>query len=126
MTVKRGEIYRVQFDPVKGSEQGGLCPAVVVQNDGSNDARAATVVVPMVRTVPPWPCPFAVIVEPKESGLSERSVIHCGQIATIQHSGYGSRLRPARGEPEVRAIGQLSAQKMAEVEAALRFHLALC
>lgn len=125
MTVKRGEIYWVQFDPVKGSEQGGLCPAVVIQNDDANDARTATVVVPMVRTVPPWPCPFAVMVEPKESGLGERSVIHCGQIATIQQSGYGSRLRPSRGEAEVRAIGQLSTRKMAEVEAALRFHLAL-
>ncbi|TEU15256.1 MAG: type II toxin-antitoxin system PemK/MazF family toxin, partial [Anaerolineales bacterium] len=31
MVVKRGEIYWVEFDPVKGSEQGGLRPALIVQ-----------------------------------------------------------------------------------------------
>ena len=33
MTVWRGEFYWVEFEPVKGSEQGGLRPALVVQND---------------------------------------------------------------------------------------------
>jgi mRNA interferase MazF len=36
MTVHRGENYWVEFDPVKGSEQGGLRPALVVQNDVGN------------------------------------------------------------------------------------------
>jgi mRNA interferase MazF len=36
MTVKRGEIYWVELDPVKGSEQGGLRPALIVQQDVGN------------------------------------------------------------------------------------------
>jgi mRNA interferase MazF len=36
MMVRRGEIYWVEFDPVKGSEQSGLRPALVVQQDVGN------------------------------------------------------------------------------------------
>jgi mRNA interferase MazF len=125
MPIKRGEIYWVEFDPVKGSEQGGLRPAIVVQNDVGNRFSPTTVVAALTRTIPPRPYPFVVIAEPAESGLPERSVVNCSQIATIQHSGPASRLRPPRGESEVRAIGQLSEGKLAEVDEALRFNLAL-
>ena len=60
MTVKRGEIYRVEFDPVKGSEQGGLHPALVVHNDVVNRYSPTTIVVAITRTIPlglaclPW------------------------------------------------------------------------
>ena len=53
MPAKRGEIYWVEFDPVKGSEQGGLRPALVVQNDVGNRHSPTTVVVAVTRTVPP-------------------------------------------------------------------------
>ena len=125
MPVERGEIYWVEFDPIKGSEQGGLRPALIVQNDVGNRYSPTTVVVAITRTIPPRPYPFVVIVEPAESGLSERCVVNCSQIATIQQSGSASRLRPPRGESDVRAIGRLTGGKLAEVDAALRFNLAL-
>ena len=125
MTVKRGEIYWVEFDPVKGSEQGGLRPALVVQNDVGNRFSPTTVVAAITRTIPPRPYPFVVIVEPADSGLPERSVVNCSQLATIQQSGPASRLRPPLGESDVRAIGQLGGDKLGEVDAALRFSLAL-
>jgi mRNA interferase MazF len=125
MTVRRGEIYWVEFDPVKGSEQGGLRPALVVQNDVGNRFSPTTVVAAITRTIPPRPYPFVVIIEPDESGLPERSAVNCSQLATIQQSGSASRLRPPRGESDVRAIGQLGGEKLAEVDAALRFNLAL-
>jgi mRNA interferase MazF len=125
MTVKRGEIYWVEFDPVKESEQGGVRPALVVQNDVGNRFSPTTVVAAMTRTIPPRPYPFVVIVEPADSGLSQRSVVNCSQLATIQQVGPASRLRSPRGESDVRAIGRLSGEKLAEVDAALRFHLAL-
>jgi mRNA interferase MazF len=125
MTVRRGEIYWVEFDPVKGNEQGGLRPALVVQNDVGNRFSPTTIVAAVTRTIPPRQYPFVVIVEPDESGLSARSVVNCSQLATIQQSGPASHLRPPRGESEVRAIGQLSGEKLTEVDAALRFNLAL-
>lgn len=125
MPVRRGEIYWVELSPVKGSEQGGLRPALVVQQDLGNEHSPTTVVAAMTHTLPPRPYPFVVIVQPSESGLSTAGVVNCAQLATIQQSGPSSRLRPPRGERDARPIGQLSAAKMAEVDAALRYNLGL-
>jgi len=125
MAVMRGEIYWVEFDPVKGSEQGGLRPALVVQNDIGNRTSPTTVVVAITRTIPLQPYPFIVIVEPEESGLPVRSTINCSQMATIQQIGSASRLRAPRGETTVRPVGRLSGAKMAEVDAALKFNLGM-
>ena len=125
MPVKRGEIYWVAFDPVKGSEQGGLRPALVVQNDVGNRYSPTTVVVAITRTMPPRPYPFVVAFDPAESGLPEPSVVNCSQIATIQQTGSASRLRPPRGESAVRPIGRLNEEKMSQVDEALKFSLAL-
>ena len=43
---RRGDIYLVNFDPVIGSEQGGLRPALILQNDVGNYFSSTTVVVP--------------------------------------------------------------------------------
>ncbi len=125
MTVKRGEIYWVDFEPVKGSEQGGLRPALVVQNDIGNRYGRTTVVVAITRTIPPQSYPFIVVIEAADSGLPVRSVVNCTQFMTIQQVGPQSRLRPPRGEQEVRPIGQLNAFKMSQIDQALRFNLAL-
>ena len=125
MTVKRGEIYWVEFDPVKGSEQGGIRPALVVQNDVGNRFSPTTVVVAITRTLPPRLYPFTVIIEPDDSGLPDRSTVNCAQLATIRQSGPSSRLRAGREQATPQPIGHLSSEKMVEVEAALRFNLDL-
>jgi len=125
MTVRRGEIYWVEFDPVKGSEQGGRRPALILQNDVGNLHSPTTVVAAITRTAPPKPYPFVVVLEPQESGLKQVSVVNCSQLATIHQAGERSRIRPPAGETEVRPVGRLGAQKMAEIDAALRYNLAL-
>jgi len=125
MPVRRGEIYWVEFDPVKGSEQGGLRPALVVQNDTGNVHSPTTVMVAITRTLPPQPYPFVVVVEPEQSGLPERSAVNCAQIATVQQIGPACRLRPPRGETQVRPLGRLDASTMVEVDKALKYNLAL-
>jgi len=125
MAVKRGEIYWAEFNPVKGSEQGGLRPALVVQNDTGNRHSATTVVVAITRTLPSRPYPFVVVLDPGEGGLSKQSAVNCGQIATIHQAGPDSRLRPPFGESAVRPIGRLSPERMTQVDEALRYNLAL-
>jgi mRNA interferase MazF len=125
MPARRGEIYWVEFDPVKGSEQGGLRPALIVQNDVGNRHSTTTVVAAITRTLPPQPYPFVVVIEQQQSGLAERSAINCAQLATIQQTGPEARLRPPRGELVVRSIGRLGPTKMAEVDEALKYNLAL-
>jgi len=125
MTIARGEIYWVEFDPVKGSEQGGLRPALVIQNDVGNRHSPTTVVAAITRTIPPKPYPFVVIIEPEDSGLPERSVVNCSQVATIQSSRTASRFRPPPGESILRPIGRLGEATMDRVAAALRYNLGI-
>lgn len=125
MAIKRGEIYWVEFDPVKGSEQGSLRPALVIQNNVGNQHSPATVIVAITRTLPPKPYPFVVVIEPAESGLPAQSAVNCAQMATLQQSGSASRLRPLPGETAVRPIGQLSPTKMREIDAALKYNLGI-
>jgi len=123
MNIARGEIYWVEFDPVKGSEQGGLRPALIIQNDVGNRFSPTTVVAAITRTVPPKTYPFVVIIEPEESGLPERSVVNCSQVATIQSSGAASRLVPPLGESNLRPVGTLGEATMDRVGAAIRYNL---
>ncbi|MHB1355386.1 MAG: type II toxin-antitoxin system PemK/MazF family toxin [Anaerolineae bacterium] len=123
MSVKRGEIYWVEFNPDKGSEQDGLRPALVVQNDVGNRNSPTTIVAAITRTLPPQAYPFVVVLEPHECGLAAVSVVNCAQITTIQQAGPASRLRPPRGEDVVRPIGQVTEEKLAAVDAALRYSL---
>jgi mRNA interferase MazF len=125
MTVPRGEIYWVELDPVKGSEQGGLRPALVVQNDTGNRYSPTTVVAAITRTLPPRPYPFVVEVEPEESGLRERSAVNCAQVATIQQAGDRSRLRPPPRRTDIEPIGRLGRDIMQRIDAALRYNLGL-
>jgi mRNA interferase MazF len=123
MSVRRGEIYWVEFSPVKGSEQGGLRPALVIQNDVGNRYSPTTIVAAITRTLPPRLYPFVVVLSPQESGLPETSAVNCAQIATIQQSGPGARLRPAPGQDAVLPVGRLAEAKLAEVDEALRYSL---
>jgi mRNA interferase MazF len=125
MSVKRGEIYWVEFSPVKGSEQGGLRPALVVQNDTGNRYSSTTIVAAITRSLPAQPYPFVVVLTPAETGLPETSAVNCAQLATIQQSGSDARLRPPRGELTVRPIGQVSAACMADIDRALRYSLGI-
>ena len=124
-TIRRGEIYWVEFDPVKGSEQAGLRPALVVQQDVGNRYSPTTVVAAITRRLPPKPYPFVVVLEASDSALGQRCAINCAQLATIQQSGSQSRLCPPRGEQQVRPIAKLDSAKMVSVDAALRFNLGL-
>ena len=90
-----------------------------------NQYSPTTVVAAISRTVPPRSYPFVVVLEPSDSGLPERSAVNCAQLATIHQQGPDSRLRPSRGQRELRPIGQLSLTRMAEVDAALKYNLAL-
>jgi len=121
--MQRGEIYWVNFEPRKGSEQGGIRPAVVIQNDIGNRFSPTTIVAIITRTQKPYP--FVVEVDPGESGLPERSAINCSQLRTISTDPADHRILPPRGEITVRPIGQLSATKLAEVDRALHHSLGL-
>jgi len=97
---------------VRGSEQGGLRPGLVIQNDVGNQFSQTTIVAGLTRTASRG-YPHQVSVSADESGLRERSTVMLNQILTVDVS----RLR--------QLIGRLSPQAMIAVDAAIHRSLGL-
>ena len=76
MALKRGEIFFAELNPVQGSEQGGVRPVLVVQNDVGN-------VLPITSKLEKAKLPTHVALNRKESGLARDSVVLAEQIRTI-------------------------------------------
>lgn len=110
--IKRGEIYLVDWSPGRGSEQTGLRPALVLQNDTGN-RYSTTTIVAAVTTAPGKTYPFQVHLDPEECGLEKPGTVLLEQILTVDKR----RL--------VKKIGQISQEKLYEVEKAVHNSLGL-
>ena len=108
---KRGEIWLVNWNPARGSEQKGIRPALIVQNDIGNEKSPTTIVAAISSTVKLFP--MNVKIEPHESGVNLPSIVKTSQILTIDKNRLEKKL------------GQLSKKKMEEVNAALMLSLGL-
>lgn len=83
MTLKRGDIFFAELNPVQGSEQGGVRPVLVVQNDVGNNYSPTTIVLPITSRMCKAKLPTHVALSRRESGLSRDSVVLAEQIRTI-------------------------------------------
>lgn len=108
----RGEVWYADFDPVRGHEQAGHRPALVVSADIFNAGPARLVVVLPMTSVDRG-IPLHVAVEPPEGGVRERSLIKCEDIRSIDQRRLDRRL------------GAVSAETMAAVDERLRALLEL-
>ncbi len=102
----RGQIYWVNWNPGRGSEQAGTRPALVIQNDTGNQL-SPNVIVASITTAPNKPYPFLVLFTAKESGLAEDGAVDLGSIMTVSKKRLGEK------------CGQLSTAKMAAVDNAI-------
>ena len=108
---KRGEIWLVNWNPARGSEQTGKRPALIIQNDIGNEKSSTTIVAAISSSVNLFP--MNVKIEPHESGLNFISIIKTSQILTIDKNRLEKRL------------GQLDRIRMQEVNAAVKLSLDL-
>jgi mRNA interferase MazF len=108
--MRRGDVVRVNLDPVVGSEVGKTRPAVVLQNELANRSSATVTVVPLSSSIDRV-FPFQVLIPAGEGGLERNSKALCEQIRTV------SRRRV------LDTIGQLSSERLEEIHAALDRHL---
>jgi mRNA interferase MazF len=104
--IKRGEIYWVNWNPARGSEQSGLRPALVIQNDTGNRYSPTTIVATLT-TAMVEPYPFTVKVMAKESGLPKDSTVNLAVIMTIDKTRLTEK------------CGELSEARMKEVDGAI-------
>ncbi|MDW7650749.1 MAG: type II toxin-antitoxin system PemK/MazF family toxin [Bacillota bacterium] len=81
--VKRGYIFFADLSPVVGSEQGGVRPVLVIQNDVGNRYSPTVIIAAITSQIEKAKLPTHVEVEAKEYGLEKDSVILLEQIRTI-------------------------------------------
>ena len=109
--VKRGELYYADLSPVVGSEQGGIRPVLVVQNDIGNKYSPTIIAAAITSKLNKAKLPTHIELSSKEYGLEKDSVVLLEQIRTIDKS----RLKEK--------IGELSSTKMSQVNRAMLISL---
>ena len=95
-TVKRGEIYYADLSPVVGSEQGGIRPVLIIQNDVGNRYSPTVIAAAITSRRDKAKLPTHIALSAKGCGLTKDSVILLEQIRTIDKR----RLREKLGHME--------------------------
>jgi len=90
--IKRGEIYFAQLNPVVGSEQGGIRPVLVVQNDIGNQYSPTTIVLAITSQINKAKLPTHVELRADTYGMERDSVILAEQIRTIDKTRLKQRI----------------------------------
>ena len=83
MTVKRGDIYYADLSPVVGSEQGGIRPVLIVQNDVGNKFSPTVIAAAITSKMSKTHLPTHIDIYADKVGLQKDSVILLEQIRTI-------------------------------------------
>ncbi|HVU62107.1 MAG TPA: type II toxin-antitoxin system PemK/MazF family toxin [Mycobacteriales bacterium] len=115
--MNRGEVRWVDFEPARGEEANNRRPAIVVSNDGANEAatrlgRGVIVVVPVTSSIGNV-YDFQVLLSADATGLDRDSKAQAEQVRAVAVQRVGAR------------VGRLAADAMADIDEALRLHLAL-
>ncbi|MBQ3550528.1 MAG: type II toxin-antitoxin system PemK/MazF family toxin [Clostridia bacterium] len=83
MTVKRGDIYYADLSPVVGSEQGGIRPVLIVQNDVGNKFSPTVIAAAITSQRDKTNLPTHIKVDADGCGLSKDSIVLLEQVRTI-------------------------------------------
>lgn len=107
-SLKAGEIVWADFDPVRGTEQGGVRPAIVLTSKEFHEISTKAIVCPITRNPGPWPTKVGLPASMKTKGF-----VLADQIRTLHRSERGFRFiesAPAELLDQVRQIiGELLA-----------------
>ena len=113
MIVKRGDIYYADLSPVVGSEQGGIRPVLIIQNDVGNKYSPTVIAAAITSRINKAKMPTHIELSAQDYGLSKDSVILTEQIRTLDKK----RLREK--------IGKLDKELMIKVDEALSISFGL-
>lgn len=105
--LKRGEVWLANLNPTQGSEQAGIRPVVIFQNDIISQFSTTTIAIPLTTNQRRASLPICLLIEQGDGGLSQNSVALCFQIRVLDKA----RL--------IRKLGQLSDETIAQLEAVI-------
>ena len=106
-TVRRGDIFFADLSPVVGSEQGGMCPVLIIQNDAGNRHSPTVIAAAITSRTGKANLPTHISITARSCGLSRDSVILLEQIRTIDKRRLRERM------------GRLTAPDMDKVNGAI-------
>lgn len=113
MVIRRGDMFYADLSPVVGSEQGGIRPVLVIQNDIGNKFSPTIIVSAITSQINKAKLPTHVEISAKEYGLQKDSVILLEQLRTIDKRRIKEK------------IGHLDDKLMEQVNEALYISLGL-
>jgi len=113
MIINRGDIFLADLEPIKGSEQGGVRPCLIVQNNKGNLYSPLTIIAPITSKQFTKEYPTNVLVSKRESKLDKDSTILLNQIKTIDKQRI------------IKKIGNIDSLTMEKVDIALKISLEL-
>ena len=92
MLVKRGEINYADLSPVVGSEQGGMRPVLIVQNDVGNKHSPTVIAAAITSQQDKTELPTHIKVDADDCGLSKNSIVLLEQVRTIDKQRLRERM----------------------------------
>lgn len=113
LVVKKGDIFFADLSPVIGSEQGGVRPVVVIQNDVGNKYSPTVIVAAITSQINKAKLPTHVEIRAGEHGLNKDSVILLEQLRTVDKRRLKER------------IGRMDEEAMEKVNEALVISLGI-
>ncbi len=111
--IHRGEIYYADLSPVVGSEQGGMRPVLIVQNDVGNKHSPTVIAAAITSKMDKAKLPTHIAVNASSCGLAKNSVVLLEQIRTIDKTRLKERM------------GELDTNSMSAVNSALSISFGL-
>jgi mRNA interferase MazF len=113
VNVRRGDIYYADLSPVVGSEQGGVRPVLIVQNDVGNRFSPTVIAAAITSQRDKTKLPTHIQLQADDSGLVRDSIVLLEQIRTIDKRRLKERM------------GRLDSQSMNQVDQALSISFGL-
>lgn len=92
MSVKRGEIYYADLSPVVGSEQGGIRPVLIVQNDIGNRHSPTVIAAAITSRLGKAKLPTHITLDAASCGLTKDSIVLLEQIRTLDKRRLKDRM----------------------------------
>lgn len=98
MAIRRGDIFYADLRPVVGSEQGGIRPVLIVQNDTGNRHSPTVICAAITSKMHKAKLPTHVAISAKQEGIAKDSVILLEQVRTIDKTRLKERVCHLEGE----------------------------
>ena len=113
LTVKRGDIYYADLSPVVGSEQGGMRPVLIIQNDVGNRYSPTVIAAAITSRMGKTKLPTHIDVYAERAGLARDSIVLLEQVRTLDKRRLKEKM------------GHLDEALMADIDTAISVSLGL-